>query len=197
MRRYILNPQRKLNETEIGNFAKLIRLQSGGEKKGHALVLREPVNFDAGGAQAVVDSNLEGLWRLQTLLIAQSYRVPPHILMSYGEMKWANIEHAGREWLACLLPWLDQWSFQYSRTLFNDRERDAYDIEFTVEELLKASYKDRIEGYAKLRAMNAINGAQVRRWEDMPPENDPLVLTFANPNTSTPKPSAEGGANNE
>jgi HK97 family phage portal protein len=191
----ILNPQRKLNETEIGNFAKLIKLQSGGEKKGNALVLPEPVNFDAGGAQTVVDSNAEGLWRLQTLLISQAYRVPPHILMSYGEMKWANIEHAGREWLACLLPWLEQWSFQYSRTLFNDRERDAYDIEFITEELLKASYKERIEGYAKLRSMNAINGAQVRRWENLEPVDNELVNSFANPNTSTTKAPEEGGDN--
>jgi HK97 family phage portal protein len=193
----ILNPQRKLNETEISNFAKLIRLQSGGEKKGNALVLPEPVNFDAGGAQTVVDSNVEGLWRLQTLLIAQSYRVPPHVLMSYGEMKWANIEHAGREWLSCLLPWLDQWSFQYARTLLNDRERDAYDIEFIVEELLKASYAERIEGYAKLRAMNAINGAEVRRFENMQPVENEFVRSYANPNTTSQTPGSEGEGNNE
>lgn len=193
----ILNPNRKLNETEIKNFTKLIAAQTAADNKGRALVLPEPVSFDAGGAQTVVDSNLEGLWRLQTLLISQAYRVPPHVLMNYQEMKWNNIEAAGREWLASLLPWLDQWSFQYSRTLFNESERDQFDIEFIVEEILKASYKDRIEGYAKLRSMNAINGAEVRRFENMAPVDDPRVHSYENPNTSTPKTPAEGGDNNE
>lgn len=131
-----------------------------------------------------VDAQYLELWQFHVLEVARAFRVPPHMLFDLGRATWSNLEDMGREFLQfALLNWLKTWEAAYRRTLIAPEERGSVYVEALVDDLLRADFSTRAEGYAKLIAARVLNPNEARAMENRPPYEG--GDEFANPNTSS------------
>lgn len=155
---------------------------SGIENAGKTLMSAVPMKYEQFAFKST-DAQLIEIWKLQIEEIARIFRLPPMFLQEFGRATLNNFEHASRVFLESILPWLRQWEFQYSRALFRDDERREFTVEFITDDLLRASYKERTEGLARLVTARIFNPNEARAKESMPPY--PGGEEFVNPNTMT------------
>lgn len=101
----------------------------------HALSL-SPQDSQWMEARKYHDVDICGLWR-----------VPPHKIGIYDQMKWANVEQADLEWVSgCILPWARRWEQALQMFL---EFGDEYFPEILIDALLRGDTKTRYEAYGK------------------------------------------------
>ncbi|MDT3686763.1 MAG: phage portal protein [Pseudorhodoplanes sp.] len=185
----ILRTEKNLNEVAINNIRKLLEAQhAGSSNAGKAIILTDGFDYTQ-TALTSVDAQLIEIWRLVIEEVARLFRIPPMIIMDYGRATWNNSEAAAKEWLASLLEWLRQWQAGYVRTLLSREERKTHIVDFITDDLLRADFAARTEGYTKLIAARVVNPNEVRAKENMPPYEGGDA--FVNPNIA-PAPAAGG-----
>lgn len=155
----------------------------GGSNSGGTAVLEEdgefqPITFNS------VDAQFLELRKFAIEEIARLFRVPPVFLMEYGRATWGNSEEMGRQFVTwCLMPWIKRWEGEIRLKLFTPDDREAFVAEFLVDDLLRADFAARMEGYGKAIAARILNPNEVRAAENRPAYTG--GERFENPNTTT------------
>jgi HK97 family phage portal protein len=154
----------------------------GGSNSGGTAVLEEGGDFTPLTMNSV-DAQFLELRKFQIEEIARIFRVPPVFLMEYGRATWSNSEEMGRQFLTySLLPWLKRWEGEIALKLFSEGERETYFAEFLTDDLLRADFDTRMDGYAKAISARILNPNEARSAENRPPYEG--GDKFENPNTS-------------
>jgi HK97 family phage portal protein len=162
------------------------RTRFGGGNSGGTPVLEQglefqPITFNS------VDAQFLELRKFSIDEIARLFRVPPILLMEFGRATWSNSEEACRQFLTyCLMPWLKRWEGEVWLKLFTPDERKTYHAEFLTDDLLRADFDARMDGYSKAIAARILNPNEARAAENRPPYAG--GDRFENPNTSTGAP---------
>lgn len=131
-----------------------------------------------------VDAQFAEMRTFQVLEIARAFRVPPHMLYELDRATWSNIADMGREFLTYSLRyWLDAWESAYRCTLLTPEERSGWFFEFVTDDIQRADYATRIDGYAKQIAARIRSPNEIRALENLPPYEG--GDEFVNPNTLT------------
>jgi HK97 family phage portal protein len=143
-----------------------------------------------------VDSQFLETRRHQTEEIARAFMVPPTMLFDLERGTWANTEEMQRQFLTyCLRPWLRSWCDAYSRVLLTPDQRRTQYVEFVIDDLLRADFAARMQGYSTAIASRILSPNEARAAENRPPYagsdkfENPNTLT-ANSNTPTPEDAA-------
>lgn len=160
----------------------------GGSKSGGTAVLDSGAAFHA-LALSSVDAQFLEMRAFAVAEIARVFRVPPILLQDYGRATWSNSEEMGRQFLTyTLTPWLKRWEGEIRLKLFGAQERDTYFAEFLIDDLLRADYATRMDGYGKAIAARILNPNEARAAENRPPYAG--GDRFENPNVTTGAPDA-------
>jgi HK97 family phage portal protein len=107
------------------------------------------------------------------------------MLFELGRATWANSEQMRQDFLTfCLMSWIKRWEGEIRLKLFTPEERDTYFAEFLLDDLLRADFATRMEGYSKAIAARILNPNEARAAENRAPYAG--GDKFENPNTTTP-----------
>jgi HK97 family phage portal protein len=155
----------------------------GGSKSGGTAALPADVSWQAITLNSV-DAQFLELRAFAVAEIARVFRVPPVFLMDYGRATWGNSEEMGRQFLTyTLMPWIKRWEGECRLKLFSGDERETYFAEFLIDDLLRADFATRMEGYGKAIASRILSPNEARAAENRGPY--PGGNVFENPNTTT------------
>ena len=117
-----------------------------------------------------VDAQFLELRKFAIEEIARVFRVPPIFLQEYGRATWGNAEEMGRQFLTyTLMPWIKRWEGEIRLKLFSADDRKAYVAEFLTDDLLRADFDARMDGYTKAIAARILNPNEARAMENRPP----------------------------
>ncbi|MCH7977225.1 MAG: phage portal protein, partial [Bacteroidetes bacterium] len=111
--------------------------------------------------------------KFQVTGVARWFGVPPHMI---GHLKPSTSYGTGIAQQALgflqfhLLDWLVMWETAVRRDLFDATDKSF--MEHTVEGLLRADFKTRMEGYQLAIQNGILNPDEVRRLENKPPRAD-------------------------
>jgi phage portal protein BeeE len=110
------------------------------------------------------------------------------MLMEYGRATWGNAEEMGQQFLNyTLIPWIKRWQGELWLKLFSPEERTTYFAEFLTDDLLRADFTKRMEGYATAIASRMLSPNEARAAENRAPYaggdrfENPNVTTGTNP----------------
>lgn len=125
--------------------------------------------------------------KMQRSEIAGMFRVPAHMINDLERATFSNIEHQSLDYVIhSLRPWLKRWEQAIKRDLLNAPGDDDYFVEFLIDDLIRADFKTRMEGYA-LQIQNGISSPnEVRRRENQPPRADGKGDEFWRPGNMYP-----------
>jgi HK97 family phage portal protein len=145
-----------------------------GAASGSTAVLPDDVKWEAISLN-MVDADALNLRRFGVEEIARGFKVPPVFVGDYSRATWRNLEEASRSLVQfTILPWLEQWQFQYAKTLLDD---DSHFVEFVTDDLLRG---DTLSLYNALRtatggAVMTVNEARALRNLPPHPDGDELI----------------------
>lgn len=171
------------NANAIGNVREAWLAAHGPGKSGNTAILSGESTFTPITLNSV-DSQFLEMRQLQIAEIARLFRVPPILLQDYGRATWSNAEAMGEQFLTyCLLPWIKRWEGEIRLKLFTPDERKSYFAEFLIDDLLRADFAQRMEGYSKAIAARILSPNEARAAENRPPYAG--GERFENPNTTS------------
>ncbi|PIO99664.1 phage portal protein [Pleomorphomonas carboxyditropha] len=185
----VLSAKNDLTPAALKNLRDAVIAQTTGDAEGSLLVLPSPVDFNAASwtpeALELVDQR-----RFLIDEVARAFRTPSILLHEYGRATWANSVQMRQDFLTfSILPWLEAWIGAILRVLFSSEERDQFDVEFLVDDLLRADLASRADAYGKLITARVLNPNECRAMEGRAPYAG--GDEFLNPNTTK-----DGGADN-
>lgn len=106
-------------------------------------------------------------------------RVPPHKVGHVEDANNANMEQENLSYLTnSLRVWMVKIEQEGHRKLLPEDERDEYIIEFNIDAMLRADFKTRTEGYARLVAAGIYNRDECREMDNKNPIPDGLGKPF-------------------
>jgi HK97 family phage portal protein len=130
-----------------------------------------------------VDSQFLEMRAFAVAEIARVFRVPPIFLQDYGRSTWSNSESMGQQFLTyCLMPWVKRWEGEIRLKLFTPDERNEFFAQFLTDDLLRADFDARMDGYSKAITARILNPNEARAAENRPPYAG--GEKFENPNTA-------------
>ena len=158
--RIVLSPDGVVGPEAIKNAIAFFLKQASGEELGRPIVL--PAAFkESFRSFGLKDMEFAELRQFATEQIARSMRMPPTVIGDLTKGTYANTEQQNRQFLQlCLLPWLEVWEAALTRVLIPPAERDSTEVEFVVEDLLRADTQTRFAAYRE-----ATGGAWLERNE--------------------------------
>ena len=131
-----------------------------------------------------VDAQFMELRKFAIAEISRAFRVPPVLLMDYERQTWANAEEGGRQFVTySLMPWIKRFEGEFRLKLFRPEERETHFAEFLTDDLLRADYATRMDGYSKAISARILNPNEVRAAENRAPYEGGDA--YQNPNTTT------------
>ncbi|HVA17808.1 MAG TPA: phage portal protein [Candidatus Dormibacteraeota bacterium] len=158
----------------------------GGSNSGGTAVLEAGAEWQALGFTSV-DSQYIDLRKFAVDEIARHFRVPPTFLYDFGRATFANGEQMSGMFLTfTIVPWLLRWEQEIALKLFDESERANLIGAFNTNNLTRADFLARMQGYQAAIASRVLNPNEARSWENMPPYAG--GEKFENPNTSSPLP---------
>lgn len=173
----------KLGDETLTKIKESWQAANSGDNSGKTAVLYQggewiPHSFNS------VDAQFLQLWQHAIRQIASVYRVPPILLMDYERATWANSEAMGQSFLTyTLMPWIKRWEGEIRLKLFTPEERETYFAEFLLDDLLKADFVGRMDGYGKAITARILNPNEARAMENRPPYEG--GDKYENPNTTS------------
>ncbi|MBS0535385.1 MAG: phage portal protein [Proteobacteria bacterium] len=141
----------------------------GGNKSGGTAVMPEGSSYTPLTLTSV-DAQFLELRQFYISEIARVFRVPPVFLQDYGRATWGNAEAMGQQFLTySLMPWIKRWEGELRLKLLTPDERKIFTIDFLVDDLLRADFDKRMEGYSKAIASRILNPNEARAAENRLP----------------------------
>ena len=106
--------------------------------------------------------------KFQVTEIARIFRVPPHMIADLERATFSNIEHQAMEFVTtCIRPWVVRIEQRMNQVLLTPSERRTYNIEFSLEGLLRGDLKSRFEAYPIARNGGWMSPNDIRQIENM------------------------------
>lgn len=140
-----------------------------GEGGGGTAVLEEGITWTAHEFKST-DAQFLELRQHQIAEIARPFRIPPHLLQELGRATWGNSEALGLQFLQLtLMPWLEAWRAAVRRSLLTPAERQSLVVEFTIDDLARATLADRMTAYATAITYGVLSPNEVRAMENRAP----------------------------
>lgn len=173
----------ELSPVASENLKKTWLASHGGDKSGTVAVLDKDATWES-LALTSVDAQFLEMRAFGISEIARVFRVPPVLLQDYGRATWSNAESMGLQFLTyCLMPWIKRWEGELRLKLFKPDERAKFYAEFLIDDLLRADFATRMEGYSKAISSRILNPNEARAAENRAPYEGGEI--FANPNTAS------------
>jgi len=105
--------------------------------------------------------------------IARWFNLPPHKLKKLSRATFSNIEQQQIEFLQdSIRPWAVRWEQHIAWKLLRPDERRTLFAEFNLDGLQRGDTKSRMEAYAAMRNVGAINADEIRAKENLNPIGD-------------------------
>ena len=99
--------------------------------------------------------------------MARWFNMPPHKLKELSRATFSNIEEQQIEFVQdTIRPWAVRWEQHIAWKLLRPEERRIVFAEFNLDGLLRGDFKARMEGYAAMRNVGAINADEIRAKEN-------------------------------
>jgi len=163
---FSLPPGKTLREE---NFKRLKQELNEAAKDPHSTpLLEDGLEFKA-VSQNAKESQLLELQNFCVIQVARLFGLPPHVIQSLDDAKWANIEHQGRAFITySLMPWLKMWEQAINRSLLRPAERKEYFVEFNVDSFLRGDSESRAKFYKELWSMGVVSPNEIAARENLP-----------------------------
>ena len=111
--------------------------------------------------------------KFQVSEICRIFRVPPHMIGDLDRATFSNIENQSISFAVhTIRPWLVRIEQAMNRTLFPEKEKGIYYVQFNLDGLMRGDYKSRMEGYAIGRQNGWLSANDIRTLENMNPIPD-------------------------
>lgn len=163
----------------------------GGTRSGNTAILDEGMTYEQ-LSMTLADAQFAENRLEQVREIARVFRVPPTMLFELTRGTWSNTEEMARQFYQVTLkPWLTAWAWAYSRALLSPAEREAFFVEFVVDDLLTTNAAARATAYGQYRTMGAMTGNEVRAGLNLPPHQDGNTLDNPHITTAPTAPAEE------
>ena len=106
--------------------------------------------------------------KFQVSEICRIFRVPPHMIGDLDRATFSNIEHQSIDFAVhTIRPWLVRIEQAVNRTLFSEKEKGRFYVQFNLDGLMRGDYKSRMEGYAIARQNGWMSANDIRELENM------------------------------
>jgi len=143
--------------------------------------------------------------KMSAIMVARIFGVQPHMIGDHEKgASYASVEQQVQDFLThTIRPRVVEWEQLFNTSLFTERERDEWFIEFVMDSLLRADTKTRHEAYQIAAGGNApwLSRNEIRAYENHNPVEgldeilQPMNMGAAAPQTpSRPK---QGNGNEE
>lgn len=148
----------------------------------------------------LTDAQFLELKKYTALQIAGAFGIKPNQLNDYEKSSYANSEAQQQAFLTdtmlVILKGLEEELA--SKLLTSEELQQGYFFKFNVDVVLRATFSQRMEGYAKARQNGWLSANDIRGKEDMPhiPEEDGGNAYLINGNMIPLKVAMEGGSQN-
>lgn len=114
------------------------------------------------------DSQFLETRKLNHTVIAQWYRVPPHMIADLERATFSNIEEQEIEFVVySLMPWVHKWEDELNRKLLTKEQRKDYFIEHQVSGLLRGNLPQRMTAYVQAINNGIMTINECRRLENL------------------------------
>lgn len=154
-------------EEEAAYHQRLSRFVSGAENAGGIFLTGEDLDVKALGVEPE-KAQLLGLKDLSGRDVARLFKMPPHKLGIAGTQTYASQVQSAQEYVAgCLMPLVVELEQAIYVHLINGRD---YYAKFNMDYLLRASFKERMEGYEIGIRARVLRPSEARVREDMNPD---------------------------
>ena len=111
--------------------------------------------------------------KFQVSEICRIFRVPPHLVGDLEHATFSNIEHQSISFAVhTIRPWLVRIEQAINRSLFSEKEKRDFYVQFNIDGLMRGAYKERMEGYAIARQNGWMSANDIRELENMNPLTD-------------------------
>lgn len=160
----------KLSDEAHARLVKNIQEKRAGLSNSHSnLVLEEGMKFERLG-MPLEDAQFLESKVFQIGEVARWFNLPPHKLKELSKATYSNIEQQQIEFVVdAIRPWAVRWEQHMSWKLLRPQERKVLFAEFNLDGLLRGDTKSRMEAYAVMRNIGAINADEIREKENMNP----------------------------
>lgn len=147
---------------------------SGADNRGRTLLLEEGMTWEKVGMTSEESQFIDNR-KFQRSEIAMFFGVPPHMIgdVERGTSWGSGIEQQGIGFVTyTLLPWLTNISQGFERDLIAESEQDALSFKFETDELVRADFFTRQQGYEIQKRNGVLSANEWRRRERMNPRAD-------------------------
>ena len=144
----------------------------GSSNSGRVAILEEGMKFETISMPNNEAQFLETR-KFQVSEICRIFRVPPHLVGDLEHATFSNIEHQSISFAVhTIRPWLVRIEQAINRSLFSEKEKRDFYVQFNIDGLMRGAYKERMEGYAIARQNGWMSANDIRELENMNPIPD-------------------------
>ena len=144
----------------------------GSSNSGRVAILEEGMKFETISMPNNEAQFLETR-KFQVSEICRIFRVPPHLVGDLEHATFSNIEHQSISFAVhTIRPWLVRIEQAINRSLFSEKEKRDFYVQFNIDGLMRGAYKERMEGYAIARQNGWMSANDIREFENMNPLTD-------------------------
>src|SRR5690606_13061556 len=141
----VLEHPGKLSKEAAERLKASVEEAISGDNLHRVLLLEEGLKWHQVGLSSE-DAQFLETRKFQRQEIAAFYRMPLHKIGDLERSTFSNIEHQSLEYVTgTLLSWLVRWEQRCNESLLTDEEREDYFFEFLVDEIGRASCRERVE----------------------------------------------------
>jgi HK97 family phage portal protein len=156
-------------------------LYGGARNAGKIGVLEEGMEWKAVSVSPE-DAELLASRKFSTEQIARLFRVPPPVLGDLENGSYSNVTELGRWFYQhTLVPWFTRWEKTIERALFSDEGRQAHEVEFDADTLVRGDMLARFQAYRIGREVGLYSANDLREYEHLNPRTDPEADAFLSP----------------
>jgi len=114
--------------------------------------------------------------------VARAFNIPPHLLGLPGTNSYASVEQNNLAWVThCLRPIVQKLEGALSPLMSRTQGGETAFVKFTLDGLLRADIESRNRSYSTGLQAGYLTINDVRRYEDLPPIDDPSANTVRVP----------------
>ena len=166
----VLEHPGRLSDDAHKRLVKDLKEKRAGLSQAHTtMVLEEGMKFVKTG-MPLEDAQFLESRVFQISEIARWFNIPPHKLKELSRSTYSNIEQQQIEFVQdTIRPWAVRWEQHIAWKLLREDERRLLFAEFNLDGLQRGDTKSRMEAYAVMRNVGAINADEIRAKENMNP----------------------------
>lgn len=169
----------------------LNKVYGGTAKAGSIGVLEEAMTWQAAGVSPLDAQALESR-RFSVESIARLFGIPPQLIGDTSKSAFANQVEASRHFARfTIAPWLRKLETAFASALLSESDRQRYELEFDLDDLLRGDFLQRMQGYRIAREIGVYNANELRKFEKQNPRTDDGGEKYFEPMNMNPEQTEE------